>query len=126
MAVESEKGAPQQPTEQTTEQPSAPEPAVEATGETPSGQQPQQTQQKPASQQPADDTSVSDDTSQQDDSDDNTPTITLPEEELALREEAKGSIVESKTWLASLWLRWLERAVFKGWRIFGRGGGKAQ
>jgi len=43
--------------------------------------------------------------------------IELPETEEVLIKESKGSVDDSKTWLARFWLRMVEKAKFFGWQI---------
>jgi|GEM_PF-937196 len=43
--------------------------------------------------------------------------IELPETEEVLIKESKGSVDDSKTWLARFWLRMIEKARLFGWQI---------
>lgn len=51
--------------------------------------------------------------------------VNPPADEETLKDWAKGSTDSSQTWLGMFWKRILEKAVYFGWRILGKGEGNA-
>lgn len=47
--------------------------------------------------------------------------VSPPADSITLGEMAKGDTTDSRTWLGRFWIRILEKALYFGWRIIGKG-----